>query len=339
MREAMLMVAMIALLMLAAALFLWQWAAQRQARICAALHVARQLQTRVATPEPAYDTRAGALPSKVLTDPWARVGDGVASGAPAEAGADAAQTAGRGRRKAVALPGWLSHVASGRALGIFGAAAFVASALVFGFAGALAAAAIAALLMLGGAFGLWWRLQKFRKQLARQLPGFIDAMVRLIAIGNSMHAAFQQAVGFTKAPLREPLEAASRRLRAGVDLDQALDQTARNVGVEELHLLASIVGLGVRYGGRAEVLLERVANFMRDREQAEHELVAMSAETRLSAWILGLLPVGVGSVIVLVNGAYFARMWADPTGQLLVFGAVGLQAFGAFLLYRLARIA
>jgi tight adherence protein B len=106
-----------------------------------------------------------------------------------------------------------------------------------------------------------------------------------------------------------------------------------------MFLLASILGLGVRYGGRADLLLERVGNFMRDREQAEHELVAISAETRLSAWILGLLPVCVGAMIITLNPAYFLRMWQDTTGQYLVFGAVALQMVGAFLLYRLARFA
>lgn len=123
-----------------------------------------------------------------------------------------------------------------------------------------------------------------------------------------------------------------------MDLDRALHQIATHARIEEMYLLASILGLGVRYGGRSDLLLERVGNFMRDREQAEHELVAMSSETRLSAWILGVLPVAVGMAIVMLNPDYFMRMWDDTTGQLLVFGAIGLQMLGAALLYRLARL-
>jgi tight adherence protein B len=124
-----------------------------------------------------------------------------------------------------------------------------------------------------------------------------------------------------------------------VDLDRALHQTATNVRVEEMFLLASILGLGVRYGGRADLLLERVANFMRDREQSEHELIAMSAETRLSAWILGLLPLGVGAFLILTNPGFFMGMWNDETGRILIFSSVGLQLLGAVLLYRLAKLA
>ncbi|MCY1562657.1 hypothetical protein D9M68_1000910 [compost metagenome] len=78
---------------------------------------------------------------------------------------------------------------------------------------------------------------------------------------------------------------------------------------------------------------------MRDREQAEHELVAMSSETRLSAWILGLLPVCVAAFMIMNNPSYFLGMWNDGTGRMLVLMGVGLQASGGLLLYRLARIA
>ena len=164
-------------------------------------------------------------------------------------------------------------------------------------------------------------------------------MVRLITIGNSTQAAFQLAIVNCQTPLRGYLERAASLVRAGVDLDRALHQTANSVRVEEMYLLASILGLGVRYGGRADLLLERVANFMRDREQAEHELMAMSSETRMSAWILGLLPLGVGAFLVVMNPTYFVGMWGDSTGRTLIFSSLGLQLVGAGLLYRLARFA
>ncbi|MCY1550901.1 hypothetical protein D9M68_871890 [compost metagenome] len=64
----------------------------------------------------------------------------------------------------------------------------------------------------------------------------------------------------------------------------------------------------------------------------------MSAETRMSAWVLGLLPLVVGAAIITINGAYFARLWDDGTGRQLVLGAAGLQALGVYLLYRLSRL-
>lgn len=322
--------AMVAMLLAAAGLMLWQWAAARQARKLATKHLEQQMKERVVQEQAAFDIRRARSASTSLSgDPWAA----------AEQVAAAAAQRRSGLLGKIPLPTWLTSVASARVLALGVTAIVGISAAAYAMAGALVAFSVLVLLTLLATFGIWLRIQKMRKKLVHQLPGFIDSMVRLITIGNSIHAAFTLAASTAKAPLREYLEGASGLVRAGVDLDQALSQMARNVDIEEMHLLASILGLGVRYGGRADVLLERVAGFMRDREQAEQELVALSAETRLSAWILGLLPISIGAVMVALNPGHFSRMLSDSTGLIMMWGALGLQAFGAILLYRLARLA
>lgn len=96
--------------------------------------------------------------------------------------------------------------------------------------------------------------------------------------------------------------------------------------------------MSVRYGGRADLVLERVSAYIRDRQSAERELHALSAEIRLSAWVLALLPVGVGALIMILNQGYFLRMWNDASGQRMVLLAIGLEGVGALLLYRLAQL-
>ena len=127
------------------------------------------------------------------------------------------------------------------------------------------------------------KLQLSSLRLTQQLPGFLDNMVRLVTLGNSIQAAFQMACMTSKEPLRVVMEKAASLARAGMELDQAVALVARQTRLDELHLLAAILRISVRYGGRVDVLLERVANFMRDREQAEQDLSAMTSETRMSA--------------------------------------------------------
>lgn len=332
MREALLVAFCIALLLAAAGLLLWQWAKNRQGRQATERHLSQQIQASAAAadaapiPMPLRDMPTDGLVSGLTTDPWL------------DAGATPAAPV-RTSLLERAIPGWMMGVVEPRTI-VFALAVIAGICLLIGVVvGWLAALGVLFLLMLMTSFALWLQLQKFRRKLIHQLPGYIDAMVRLITIGNSTQAAFQLAIATTQAPLRGHLERAAALVRAGVDLDRALHQTAENVRIEEMYLLASILGLGVRYGGRADLLLERVANFMRDREQAEQELIALSSETRLSAWILGLLPVGVGAFLIFTNPGYFMGMWNDDTGRILIFSAAGLQLTGAVLLYRLARLA
>ena len=185
---------------------------------------------------------------------------------------------------------------------------------------------------------LSWRAQKRFQRISRQLPVFLDGIVRLVTIGNSVPAAFQAAVTTTDAPLRDCLDRVSRMLRSGVEIDLALKHVASMYHVRELELVGSVLRISVKYGGRSDVMLDRMAAMMRDLEQAERELIALSSETRLSAWVLGLMPALLGGFVMLSSPSYFREMWSDPFGQRLVYVALGLQVLGAFMLYRLVRL-
>lgn len=186
-------------------------------------------------------------------------------------------------------------------------------------------------------FRLWLKATRRHQKMVRQLPGFLDTMVRLATIGNSLESAFQSAILTTDAPLRDLLDRANLLVQAGMDLEHALLQEARIFRVVELELIAAVIGVALRFGGRADTVLDRMAAFMRDREQAQNELVAMSAETRLSAWILGLMPIGLGLFMIIFNNHMFSIMLEDDTGKKMLTGALALEVIGAFWLYRLAK--
>lgn len=225
-----------------------------------------------------------------------------------------------------------------RALGLLAAAALVLALLAALQGGALLGAVVLVLCLLLGAFGIWLRVSRRRAKMLLQLPGFLDNLVRLLSIGNSLHAAFQFASSNVPQPLGAALAQVSAGLNVAPDLGQAMAQLERTWGLPEFGLLAAVFRMSTRYGGRADMVLERVSSYIRDRQSAERELHAMSAEVRMSAWILALLPIVVGGMIMLLNQGYFMRMWNDAIGQRLIYIAAGLQVFGSLFLYRLARL-
>lgn len=241
--------------------------------------------------------------------------------------------------------GWLNQHLGLRAWGITPVAfailagiGLVLSLLALAQIGPVAAALVLAVYGLLAAFGVWQRMNKRRHKLLEQLPGFLDNMVRLLSIGNSPHASFQMAVGSVPAPLGDALQEASGLLRVNPDIGESMEQLERTWGLHEFGLLAAVFRMSTRYGGRADLVLERVAAYIRDRQSAERELRALSAEIRLSAWILALLPIVVGALIMVLNSGYFMRMWEDEGGKNMILLAAGLQAGGSFILYRLARL-
>ena len=341
------LIAALALLFAAAGVMLWQRAQQRAVRE----HVTRFVDSRVSAA--AQAAGAAGMPGKPGAGLAAQ--GGAARPDSIRAAYVGGNTATRGGALPTAMPlpqGWRARtrfalqgmlsragiVDVRRPLTFLGFVAIALTFLAFVLGGVMAALAVLVLVTMLTAFAFSVRVQRRRVRLVAQVPSFLDGIVRLIVLGNSVPAAFQAALLTTEAPLRECLDHVSRMLRAGVEIDRALNQVAQVYRARELELVGAVLRLSVRYGGRADVMLERMAMFMRDLEQAQRELVAMSAETRLSAWVLALLPLCIAGFLILTNPRYFASMWNDHSGRLLVYAALGLQALGAWLLYRLTRL-
>ncbi|CAB3867891.1 type II secretion system F family protein [Achromobacter animicus] len=209
-------------------------------------------------------------------------------------------------------------------------------ALAWAFLGPLSGAVTFLLLAVFANFLLWLRADKRQRRMISQLPAFLDNIVRLLTIGNSIAAAFRTAAAATDEPLREVVETAAS-LSSSKELDAALAHVSRMYGLKELYMVAAVVSLAMRFGGRSDQVLERMAAFMRDVAQARNELTASSAEVRLSAWILALLPVGVAGFIIVANNNLFMGLWEDPQGFKMLLTAVCLQIGGCYWLYRMAK--
>ena len=211
-------------------------------------------------------------------------------------------------------PQWLRHAISWRWVwGVLSLSALlVLPLLVLGWE--RAALLLWCLLMGIGLLLAWRRWQRLREQVQQQLPAFIDGMVRMVLLGHATPSAFLLASAAVKPPLQTTLSQAAAFAKAGMPVDQALAAASRHWGLEAFSLLAAILQVGGRFGGRVDNLLERVAHFMRDQQQAKQELHALSAEVRLSAWVLSLLPLVVGGGIIVTNANYFMQLWTDTGG-------------------------
>lgn len=309
MRGEVLLLLCLMLLMVAAALWLWQASVARTRRTVTSAFVERQLGRAMP---------ASAEPDVAVSQYRSRQSSGFRGGWE------------NLLLRAGIAPGPGYYMPVVLALVILPATAFL-------FGGLLGATITFILVLAVSYFRLSMAASKRRSVMVRQLPGFLDALVRLIVIGNSLGSAFHTAVNSADQPLLEVLDRANQLNRAGMELDASLSYVARLYRFHELELVAAVVGVALRFGGRSDMVLERMAGFMRDLQQAREELHAMSAEIRLSAWILGLLPVCVAGFIVVVNNAMFMGTWDDPTGKKMLIGAVVLQLTGSYWLYRMAK--
>lgn len=182
-----------------------------------------------------------------------------------------------------------------------------------------------------------WRYRRRLEKMIHQTPAMLDHMVRSLKSGRTLSDAMTLAMEKCQQPLRDSLMPTRRAIQLGVSLGEALDEFANLHRRDEFHILALGVRVNQRYGGNASEVLQSLIGMIRDRERAARQLRALTGETRISALVLGLLPVALALYIMLSNPAFFMGLWESTAGQTLLLVALGLQVLGSYLLWSMLR--
>lgn len=184
---------------------------------------------------------------------------------------------------------------------------------------------------------LGWRYHRRLRRMIEQLPVLLDHSVRSLKAGRTLNDAVLGAIDASREPLHGAMQRVRRNVQMGVDLDDALQDLAELYEQDELRLFALGLRINHRYGGNASELLENLIKLIREREQGARQLRAMTGETRMTAIVLGALPLAMAGYFLFTNPKYLLAMWNDSDGQFMLLGAFGLQAFGCLALWRMLR--
>lgn len=182
-----------------------------------------------------------------------------------------------------------------------------------------------------------WRYQRRLKRMIEQLPQMLDHTVRSLKSGRTLADAVMGAIESAENPLKDAMGRVQRNVQLGVSLPDAASDLAELYEKDELRLFALGLKVNHRYGGNASELLENLIKMIREREQAARQLSAMTGETRVTAWVLGLLPITLAGYFLMSNPHYLLGMWNDPSGRIMLAVAFGLQAVGSLALWRMLR--
>ena len=182
-----------------------------------------------------------------------------------------------------------------------------------------------------------WRYHRRVRRMVEQLPGLLDSSVRSLKAGRTLADAVLLAIETSTDPLKTSISRVSRNVQMGVSLPEAVQDFAELYDREEFRMFALGLKVNHRYGGNASELLDNLIVLIREREQGARKLKAMTGETRMTAIVLGLLPILVCSFFMISNPNYLINMWHDPKGQNLMLTALALQVFGSVALWRMVR--
>ncbi|CAN7242241.1 MULTISPECIES: type II secretion system F family protein [unclassified Pseudomonas] len=182
-----------------------------------------------------------------------------------------------------------------------------------------------------------WRYQRRLKRMIEQLPTLLDHTVRSLKSGRTLADAVLAAINAAEAPLKDAMARVQRNVHLGVSLPDAISDLAELYEKDEFRLFALGLKVNHRYGGNASELFENLIKMIRERDQAARQLRAMTGETRVTAVVLGLMPVGLAGYFLVSNPKYLLAMWNSGSGQMMLATAFGLQVVGCLALWRMLR--
>ena len=200
-------------------------------------------------------------------------------------------------------------------------------------------------LVVGAAAG-WLLPETYRRQRAGRrarkfadlLPEALQLVVSALRSGFSLQQAVDALVREGPDPVAGEFSRALAEIRLGGELEDALDRVAARNGSRDLAWLVMAVRIQREVGGNLSEVMETAVNTMRERARLHRHVRALSAEGRLSAYVLIALPIGVAAFMFVARGEYLRPLYTQFLGLCLLGTAAVLVGVGAFWLSRLIKV-
>jgi tight adherence protein B len=196
-------------------------------------------------------------------------------------------------------------------------------------------AVVAALLPLGFAFRA--RHRRMRR-IEVQLPDALDLMARALRAGHAFPSALKMVGEEMSDPIASEFGTAFDEVNFGMSMQDALLNLSARVPSSELKYFVVAVLIQRTTGGNLAELLDDIAAIMRARQKLLGTIRVLSADGRLSAVILCVLPFVLAGAIFLLNPKFLAILWTDPAGTIAIAVAAVLMVIGIIWMREVIRI-
>ncbi len=177
-----------------------------------------------------------------------------------------------------------------------------------------------------------------QRKFETQLPDTLTLLAGALRAGFSLMQAVDAVSQEVQNPMGRELRRVVSETRLGRDLEEALEDTAERMGSPDFAWAVMAIRIQREVGGNLAELLLTVADTMLQRERLRREVKALTAEGRISAYVLACLPPGLGIVMYLANPSYMDPLFTDTIGQVMVALSVIGMIVGFFWMQKVVKI-
>ncbi|ACL42396.1 type II secretion system protein (plasmid) [Pseudarthrobacter chlorophenolicus A6] len=176
---------------------------------------------------------------------------------------------------------------------------------------------------------------KRRKKFADQLDDSLQLLSGGLRAGHSLQRAVDAVSQQAPSPTAEEFSRIMNETRIGRDLTDAMDQTAERMKSEDFSWVSQAIGIHREVGGDLADVLDQVGRTIRERNQIQRQVKALSAEGKMSAYVLMALPVLIIGVLAIISPSYIVSFGSSPLGWGMVAGGILMMTVGGLWLKKI----
>ncbi len=173
------------------------------------------------------------------------------------------------------------------------------------------------------------RLNAFNKQL----PDTITLIANALRAGSSFLQAIELVVRESRPPISTEFSRVIREVNLGLPFDQALENMVRRVRSDDLELMATAISIQHQVGGNLAEILDSIAYTIRERVRIKGEIRTLTAQQRLSGYVVGFLPIGLAGFLFIAAPGFMDPMFANPPAIMGLPAGVIILLFGGFMMF------
>ncbi|MDQ1537544.1 MAG: tight adherence protein, partial [Actinomycetota bacterium] len=176
------------------------------------------------------------------------------------------------------------------------------------------------------------------KKFEAQLPDVLTLVASSLQTGFSLLQALDGVAKDADEPSAKEFSRALAETRIGADLNDSLEHLADRMDSKNLRWTGMAIDIQRQVGGNLAETLRNTAATLRDRQALGRHVKALSAEGRMSAYILIALPIGMFLYMSAVNRAYVSLLWTSPIGMGMLGGAIISLLVGVFWMNKVVKV-
>lgn len=178
------------------------------------------------------------------------------------------------------------------------------------------------------------RLKKFNDQLEDGLSSISSSL----KAGFSINQALETVANENRHPISIEFRLLVQELRLGVPLEEALEKMVHRLGSPDLELVATAIITARQTGGELTTILDRLAEVIRERIRINNKLMAMTAQGRLQAYIIGAMPLLLLGVLSYITPGMMNNFFHSLIGIILLGLSFILVGIGFFVIKKILAI-